>query len=89
MNESQNSKDLSDERLRKLANRNDVIAAMAKEILGLRHTVNNLMGVLDNLNGYMNDAVKLIDDTDLYRQRSASSKATTELIQKIKRDFAL
>lgn len=89
MTDSQNSKDLSDERLRKLANRNDVIAAMAKEILGLRHSLKNTLSVLDNLNGYMNDAVRLINDANLSRQRAASSKSTNELIDKIKREFSL
>lgn len=89
MNNSQNSKDLSDERLRKLANRNDVIAAMAQEILGLRHNMNDLIELLEKLNEYINDAVRLIDDPNLCRQRAASSKSTNDLIEKIKREFAL
>lgn len=89
MTESQNSKDLSDERLRKLANRDDVIAAMAQEILGLRQSLKGTLSVLENLNGYINDAVRLINDSNLSRQRAASSRSTNDLIEKIKREFAL
>lgn len=93
MTDSQNSKDLSDERLRKLANRNDVIAAMAKEIMGLRRSLTAMLVTTEMLNENFNmfvlEFARHIDDKNVMDNRAVTSESCKRVIRNIKKEFSL